>query len=254
MVGEDMNWYKRAITNSDERYLRIVEGVVSAVESSFGGKTPDKDFSLRVPIEDDLVINVAHDDAIESFGEYDPDDQTIYMKMNITPDIYYQYLAHEVAHAVQDHLHPRAGFTGEPAEMVDAWRGWRERVKSGEDVDEPEYDTGWLQRAYEDQEIELHAIAMHHMWGVRRYMVEMMRGGQALDRKKLDGLAKYSYMEYVRDVSRENLSKSEDAGDQEVKRLPDLKRRMLVRKYARRIMSAVTQMGQEIFGLGGRGS
>ncbi len=250
-----MNWYKFALTKSDEKYTSIIDGVIHSVESTFGGNAPDRDYRVRVPTISDFYINVVHEEDIpQTVGEYDPDDEVIYIQKGIDSDTYYQVLAHEIAHAIQYHENPNAGMTGETEEHVRAWNEWKDQAKKGIEVPEPDLDTGWLQRAYEDQEIELHANAMRHIWVIKRDMLGMKRDGRAVDRNMLDKFAKVAYITYMQEMTRKNLRMEEDVGDKEIKRLPNIKRKMLVKKYARRVMAAVTQAGQEIFGLGGRGS
>lgn len=251
--SEKMNWFKTAITKSDEKYTAIIDGVINSVASSFGGKTPDHDYSVHVPTMSGLSINVVHEESLpQNIGEYDPDDEIIYIRKGLDLDTYLQVLAHEIAHAIQYHENPSAGMTGEPESHVKAWQEWKDKNKQGIETPEPDMDGGWLQRAYEDQEIELHANAMRHIWVMKREMLGMKNGGKTLDRNMLDKVAKIAYITYVQEMTRKNLRQEEDSEDKEIKRLPNIKRKMLVKKYARRVMSAVTQAGQEIFGLGGR--
>lgn len=249
-----MNWYKFALTKSDEKYMGIIDGVVHVVQSSFGGKTPEEDYRVRIPISPDFHVEVIHDDDVKYFGEYDSDEEVIYMKRGMDSDSYYQFLAHELTHALQQHHHPEAAFTGEPVENIKAWAEWKEKTRAGADIPEPELDTGWNQRVYEDQEIELHAAAMQSIWFIKKQMVEMKAKGQIFDRQRLDIFAKKAYINYIDTVKRKNMRRPEDTEDAEVKGLPTVKRNMLVKKYARRVMAAVTMAGQEIFGLGGRGA
>lgn len=265
------NWWKLAQSRSDRRYMQAIDMVISAIARIIGNDPPTEPrvLRVRVPFFESGYLFIVHVDDLSTFGAYDMASKRIYMRTGLSPYDYYSVLSHELAHFIQDLKNPGANMMSEDEEAHRSWDEWRRRheatLRSGLEPDEmpPDDPTWYKMRAYSDQEMELHALAMEVI-SIGKMMLTSRVRQVPLSRGEIDGVAKEvvtffrerarrEHMQLPRDTSEDGPIGDEEAGEADYEEhiisrnlLPDVKRDRLVERFARRVMGALVEFGMNL--------